>query len=271
MATQQIFFHNGIKAEASPILVSIPHAGTEIPEELQSHFNPQLQRELPDTDWGLRELYDFCFELGIPVWTARFSRLVIDLNRPTTGPALYQDQRRQTEALPTTTFMGEALYLPGHEPQAEEKIRRQKLYYDPYYAALEEALQASRRRFPQVLLWDAHSIRRHVASLSEQAFPDLILGDRKGQTAHPRCLELARDWLRQGPYQLSLNEPFQGGQITRHFGRRQQGISSLQLEMSQDLYWDANRGDFAPAGRASLALHLKKVLTELKKNLELGL
>jgi N-formylglutamate deformylase len=41
-----------------PLLVSMPHTGTEIPTELQSHYADRALG-LEDTDWHLHRLYDF--------------------------------------------------------------------------------------------------------------------------------------------------------------------------------------------------------------------
>ena len=64
-----------------PFVLSIPHRGTEFPDELKDKYVPEFQEVLDDTDWFLEKLYDFAPELGITTIYAKYSRWVIDLNR----------------------------------------------------------------------------------------------------------------------------------------------------------------------------------------------
>jgi N-formylglutamate deformylase len=65
----------------APLLVSFPHAGTEIPNALASSMTPEA---LPraDVDWHQPQLYAFARSLGASTLVARFARHVVDLNRP---------------------------------------------------------------------------------------------------------------------------------------------------------------------------------------------
>ena len=64
-----------------PLLVSVPHAGTAIPDALRTAFVPRaLATE--DADWHLEKLYAFVRERGASLIVPRFARYVIDLNRP---------------------------------------------------------------------------------------------------------------------------------------------------------------------------------------------
>src|SRR5580692_5495420 len=106
----------------SPLLLSIPHSGTEIPEHLQpglrSHFLATC-----DTDWWVEQLYDFGVSLGATVVRTTLSRTVIDVNRDPSGQSLYPGQAT-TGLCPSTTFDGAALYTPGATPDADEVAAR---------------------------------------------------------------------------------------------------------------------------------------------------
>ena len=52
-----------------PLLVSMPHPGTYIPESLASDLTEEA-RGLPDTDWHVPSLYDFLDEMGASVLVA---------------------------------------------------------------------------------------------------------------------------------------------------------------------------------------------------------
>lgn len=229
-----------------PLLMSAPHVGVAVPSELTDQFAPEPLAELRDTDWLVHELYAFAVGMGVTLLEAQISRYVVDLNRPAAGPSLYSDSRRQTDVIPLTDFDGTPLYLPGHQPDAAERQRRIALYYDPYHAALERELLDLQREFSDVILFDAHSIRRSVPSLDARPFPDLILGDRDGTSAASALSQAIVTTLRSSPYHVSHNNPFKGGQITRRWGQPDLGIHALQLEMSQDIYLADDDGSSRP-------------------------
>lgn len=220
-----------------PIIVSVPHSGTEFPGDIKATMNAGLISAPDDTDWFVHQLYDFAPAMGITLIHARYSRWVIDLNRDPDNTPLYNDGRVITELTPTRTFLDQPLYV-GAPPDAQEIERRLNLYYWPYYRRIREELFALRDEFGQVLLWDAHSIRRMVPTIRPKPFPDLILGDRDDATADARLIETALDRLSDSPFDVAHNDPFKGGKITRHFGRPSEGIHALQLEMTKTLYMD---------------------------------
>ncbi|MEE8371799.1 MAG: N-formylglutamate amidohydrolase, partial [Sphingomonadales bacterium] len=53
----------------SPLLVSIPHAGTELPEDMKSRLTAAAA-PLPDTDWHVEKLYDFAPNLDATLLVA---------------------------------------------------------------------------------------------------------------------------------------------------------------------------------------------------------
>ena len=99
------------KAGRLPMLVSMPHVGTDIPDEVAARLAPCAQARA-DTDWHLPELYGFLEEMGVSVLSARWSRYLIDLNRPPENTNLYPGMST-TGLCPVDTFGDERLYLPG--------------------------------------------------------------------------------------------------------------------------------------------------------------
>jgi N-formylglutamate deformylase len=255
-------FHLSQPARRVPILLSIPHCGVEFPKEISAKLIPRYVEDPEDTDWFVDELYPFAADIGITVLRARFSRYVVDLNRDPASRPLYTDGRLETELVPTRSFAGEPLYA-GPVPDAAEKARRVAAYYDPYHSRLKALVSDLRREFGSVLVYDAHSIRRLVPTIRPTPFPDLILGDQKGRTAGPALTRIALETLGEGgQYQIGHNDPFQGGYITRHYGRPEEGVHALQLEMSQDVYLD-EEGMLDPKKTEPLRRRLRKTLEGL--------
>ncbi|PTN07367.1 N-formylglutamate amidohydrolase [Mangrovibacterium marinum] len=251
----------------SPIVLSIPHSGTEIPEELREEFKTEM---LPadDTDWFVDDLYAFGKELGILTIKANYSRLLIDLNRNLDGVPLYSDGRVITSVCPATDFNGTPIYTDERISVSSEEIKRRKeKYFSPYYAAVQSLLDEVHQKFGVALLWDCHSIRRYVPGVRTEKFPDLILGTADGATVPVELEQLVSRKLASGNYQLSLNTPFKGGNITRCFGLVQQKQYAIQLEMSKDIYMDDSETKYHPARAAKLQQLLRETLQELDNNL----
>lgn len=222
-----------------PVILSVPHSGVEFPEEIKSHFRAEMAAQPDDTDWFVHDLYDFAPELGITVIHAKYSRWVIDLNRDPESKPLYTDGRIITELAPKTDFLGNEIYVDKtFIPTRKEIERRLENYYRPYYRKIESLLAERVEEFGQVLLWDAHSIRRFVPTIRREPFPDLILGDADEKSAAKEVIEIALNALRKGKYDVSHNTPFKGGHITRRFGNPETGVHALQLEMTKTNYMD---------------------------------
>lgn len=251
-----------------PILLSVPHCGTEFPDELREAYEPNLMRSPDDTDWFVDKLYDFAPAMGMIMITARYSRWVIDLNRDPQSKPLYSDGRIITGLCPVTTFLGEPLYRDQRKEISGDEInRRVNEYYVPYHSKVQDILTDLKSRFGSVLLWDCHSIRQVVPTISKEKFPDLILGDADGTSASPGIIETILSTLDHSRYHVKHNHPFKGGQITRHFGKPTEQQHAIQLEMTKVNYMkdDELRYDEGRAGemRTLLKRVFEKVINAL--------
>jgi len=246
----------------APILLSVPHCGTEFPEELKKDFFPDMMAAPDDTDWFVDQLYSFASELGITMITAKYSRWVVDLNRNHKSTPLYNDGRIITGLCTTTDFHGNEIYRQNTPDQAEVD-RRVELYYDPYYRKIQEQLDEIKDAFGHVLLWDAHSIRQYVPTIREERFPDMILGSVDETSASNTLIQSALASLSSGAFELKHNTPFKGGQITRTFGRPNENQHALQLEMNKILYMDDTEMTFDEARANKMRSVLRKTLTDL--------
>ncbi|MEO6517381.1 MAG: N-formylglutamate amidohydrolase, partial [Pseudoxanthomonas sp.] len=102
----------------APLLISLPHDGTAVPEALLSRLSDSAQR-VPDTDWHVSRLYDFARAMGASMIVPKYSRYVVDLNRPPDDVSLYPGQNT-TGLCPHLQFSGEPVYRPGQEPDEAE-------------------------------------------------------------------------------------------------------------------------------------------------------
>jgi len=217
------------------LLISLPHVGTQIPEELRGRYTPEALA-LADTDWHLEHIYDFAAELGASLLVPRLSRYVIDLNRPPRDEPLYQGANN-TELCPTRSFSGEALYRPGCAPAADEITRRRRACWEPYHEALRKELDRLRAAHGHALLLDGHSIRSQLPWLFAGTLPDLNLGTASGHSCAPQLrTALASVLAAQDRYTQVVDGRFRGGYITRQYGRPLDGVHAVQMEMCWSCY-----------------------------------
>jgi N-formylglutamate amidohydrolase len=250
-----------------PILISVPHSGTEVPQDILDRFNPAVH-DLDDTDWFVHDLYGFAADMGITVLHARFHRWVIDLNRTPDSAPLYTDGRSITELVPTKTFAVQPIYQTGQEPTKEEIQQRLETYYKPYHEQLEKQLSALQQQFSHVLLFEAHSIRQLVPSIQPVAFPDMILGTNDGASAHASIGANALEVLQAGKYKVQYNHPFKGGYITRHFGQPTQKRHAIQLEMTKINYMEDDERTYSPERAKEMQTLLKGLFEKIAETLQ---
>jgi N-formylglutamate deformylase len=250
-------------AGSTPLIISVPHAGTAIPEELAPRLTP-LALTLPDTDWHVAELYDFAPALGATMLIAQYSRYLIDLNRPPDDAALYSAAPK-TGLCPTASFAGEPLYLAGDAAlDASEIARRRGQYWQPYHDALRALLTQTRERFGYALLLDAHSIRSVVPRLFEGRLPDINVGTNRGSACTPALTQALRTRLgSQARWSQVFDGRFTGGYITRHYGRPASGVHAVQIELAQSAYMDEAGTDYEPARAAPLRELLGSIVAAL--------
>jgi N-formylglutamate deformylase len=220
-----------------PLLVSMPHVGTEIPVDLRARYVPRALA-VEDADWHLERLYAFADAMGASVLQPRHARYVIDLNRPPDDAPMYPGASN-TELCPTRFFTGDPLHGQGRAPDATERLRLRALYWQPYHDALAAELKRLREAHGFAVLWDAHSIRSQIPWLFDGVLPDLNIGTAGGASAAPQVTEAVAGAAAAWPgVSHVVNGRFKGGHITRHYGRPHEGVHAVQLEMVQKLYME---------------------------------
>lgn len=244
----------------APLLISLPHDGSAIPDAISARMLPAAQRSV-DTDWHVGRLYQpLADALGASVLRPVASRYVIDLNRPADGQALYPG-RRETGLVSTIGFDGQPLYRDGAEPSADEIQRRVNEFWRPYHDALSQELDRLLAEHGRVVLWEGHSIRSRVPMLFEGQLPDFNLGTADGASCTPALQAKLQSILEgQSRYSFVVNGRFKGGYITRHYGRPQAGVQAVQLELAQLNYMDEDSFAYDEAKAAMLQQTIEQLL-----------
>ena len=246
---------------SSCLVVNVPHAGTYIPPNIAKTLT-QTGRAVVDTDWHVDRLVEFVTGQNATLLVASHSRTVVDLNRAAEGGLLYPGQV-ETSLCPTESFDGDPLYS-SVLPTGDEIEERTTLYWRPYHAALEAELTRIKAIHGTVRLLDMHSIRGRVPRLFEGRLPDLNIGTNSGASADPALVARVVDAGRaHRDFSLVLDGRFKGGAITRSYGRPEDGMHAIQIEIVQEAYMDeADTQHFDPHRAAPLMLALANMVKE---------
>lgn len=216
----------------APLVIAFPHGGTDmagLDEQFISPWHAQI-----DTDWWIAELYAFAADMGATLVATDISRSVIDMNRDPSGTSLYPGQAT-TELCPTTTFDGEPLYRFG-EPDETEILQRLHSYHRPYHDRLTAELDRLKAVRGRVVLYDAHSIRSHVPRLFDGELPQFNIGTNGGATCASELETVVANICAASGRSHVVNGRFKGGWTTRHYGRPDDGIHAIQMELAQRGY-----------------------------------
>ena len=210
------------KQSNSPLVISIPHSGTDIPQDFAPLCNLAAKRE--HTDWALEELVAPLSETTL---VATVSRYIVDLNRfkPRAG-------KTTQPIIPRIDEVGHHLFnnYPSKQKQADWLDR----YYTPYYLHLENLLNEKSEQHKRVLLVDLHSYDDKLFKTT-----DIILGTRKKQTLSPDTLEKLQVPFHEEGLTTRVDTPFSGGNIIATFGK-QARIEAVQIEVPYSLYLEGH-------------------------------
>ncbi len=235
---------------SAPLLISLPHTGTEIPAELAGDFvSPWLARK--DADWWIERLYDFAETLGASVLRTAISRSVIDVNRDPSGASLYPGQAT-TGLCPSTSFDGEPLYREGCAPDQAAIAARRVAYFEPYHAALAGELARLRAIHPCVVLYDCHSIRSEIPRLFPGTLPVFNIGTNDGASCAPELTAAIEAICGATGWPFVSNARFKGGWITRHHASPDSGVHAVQMELACRGYMSEPVGDMSANNWPSL-------------------
>ncbi|HEY0028440.1 MAG TPA: N-formylglutamate amidohydrolase [Allosphingosinicella sp.] len=235
----------GPDAPASPVILSVPHAGRVYsPALLRSARLPQARLETLEDRLVDRLVWRAVADGAVAV-IADVPRAEIDLNRDERelDPAMVAPRPHPNDVDDTPRTRGGLGLVPARiagvgsiwrqRIPAAEVARRVGQVHRPYHAALEAELAAARARFGIAVLLDCHSMPPRSESGGEAP---IVLGDRFGTSISADLIDAAERTVREAGFRVARNAPYAGGHITARHGRPGEGVHALQLEIDRSLY-----------------------------------
>ncbi|MBN8553316.1 MAG: N-formylglutamate amidohydrolase [Caulobacterales bacterium] len=238
-----------VAPDPSPLIYTVPHAGRVIPvsarERLQATETTIRSLEDPLVD----ELVDGTQTQGATLLVNRTARAVVDVNRDPgeLDPGLVSDgigrdtprTRAGLGVVPRLGGDGRVLWRGRLDP-AEIQARISAVHA-PYHAALAGLMQQTRARFGLAVLIDWHSMPAAAAEVEGRRSglkPDIVLGDRFGQSAEAAITGLIRQAFESRGRRVVMNRPFAGGHTTQVWARPAEGFHAVQIEINRSIYLD---------------------------------
>src|SRR5262245_11305439 len=230
--------------DSIPFIVHVPHASTEIPEDLRSELlldDQALMRELMAmTD----HFTDRIAAMAVGMQTViRFpvSRLVVDPER-FTEDAVEVMAARGMGVIYTQTSEGLPLRTPPTEVHRQALLNR---YYHPHHERLADAVECIVATLGQAILLDLHSFpsRPLPYELDQRTYrPDICFGTDSYHTP-TELLEVATATATAAGYSTSINAPFAGTLVPSRHYKRNRAVKSLMIELRRDLYMNEQNAE----------------------------
>lgn len=257
-----------------PFVLNSPHSGSHYPKAFleSSRLTAHAIRSSEDT--MVDELFMPSAQLGLPMLSANFPRAYLDVNREPyeLDQTMFAEQLpgyANTRSIRVSSGLGTIakIVAEGEEIYARkldvtDALARIENIYKPYHAMLRNLLAKTHVRFGCAVLVDCHSMPSNNTVQLNENRPDFVLGDRFGSSCAPALIHNARNILRDLGYHVELNKPYAGGFITEHYGRPENGLHAMQIEINRGLYM--NETTFAKsAGFDALSEDLKTFVSDL--------
>ena len=234
----------------SPFLFTSDHYGRIIPHALGDLGVPssELERHIA-WDIGIAGVAERLSDhLGVHLIAQRYSRLVIDCNRP-------------PGAASSIPVISEATAVPGNEGLSDEskEIRRREIF-DPYHRRIDEVIEARLHRGQPTVLLSLHSFTPVYAGV-ERPWHIAALYQRD-RTLPPLLLQQLRA---EGDLVVGDNEPYAVDDATDYtipVHAEMRGLINTGIEIRQDLIADQS-------GQQQWADRLARILKQVEETLRM--
>ena len=243
------FLRVGPGIPASPVVLSVPHAGRAYSPELIRASRLPLDRLESLEDRLVDRLIWRAVAEGSTALVAQVPRAEIDLNRderevdaamvsppPPSRALLATARTRGGLGLVPSRISGAGAIWLGRMTGAE-LTRRIDTVHRPYHEALARLLEEARDRFGVAILLDCHSMPPRDKA---KGGAELVFGDRHGASIALDFLEAAIAAAEAEGFSAVRNTPYAGGYITARHGRPERGVHALQLEIDRSTYLGAD-------------------------------
>ena len=200
-----------------PLIISVPHAGLTVPQEVRDYCALAPEQILTDSDEGAAEIYDLKSEVAAHI-TTDVARAVLDLNRA-------EDDRGRDGIVKTHTCYNTRVYRKSVPEDVVEILLER--YYRPYHRRLSEFAANAKVGV------DCHTMAAvgpPSATDSDCERPKICLSNAHGTCPQEWFEKLVQCLEASFESEISINHPFKGGYIIRSHSSE---LPWIQVEISR--------------------------------------
>lgn len=214
-----------------PFLISIPHGGTVIPNEVKNEICITTQDLFDDSDSFTQEIYNVS-EVVESVVMFDIARAFVDVSRAENMlPPEFTDG-----VIKSATCYNKPIYKNGFLSNKEVIKSLLDKYYQPYHTEIKTSLENKNIK----LALDCHSMAEFAPSIAPDKGkrPLINLGDAEGKACDSSITKLLRESFIEvfhlNAEDVTINHPFKGGYITKTYGNNPKPF--IQIELNRSMY-----------------------------------
>ena len=241
MLTSSIF--NFKTTKQSILFLNSPHSGRNYSDFIKYFSNLSMNDMRKSEDTYIDLLFDNKL-LNINFLTANFPRIFVDLNRSPLeldssmwsgkfNASIFNESQKVKSGIgviPKICFNGKKVY---NDLLLFKEARRRLLnYYFPYHRKIRTLIDYIKKNHNKVLILDCHSMSSEIVSEGT----DIVLSNNRNKSANPKITNILQKIFESYCYKVSINNPFEGGFITKYYGKPVNHINVIQIEINKKLY-----------------------------------
>ena len=231
------------KTKKSFLFINSSHSGRNYSDFIKYFPNLSINdmRESEDTYVDL--LFDNKI-LDINFLSANFPRIFVDLNRSPLeldssmfrgkfNASIFNKSQKVNSGIgviPKVCFSGKKVY--DNFLLFEEARKRLLNYYFPYHRKISMLIKYIKKNHGKVIILDCHSMSSEIVSEST----DIVISNNENKSANPIITDILKKLFKAYGYEVSINNPFEGGFITKYYGKPTNHVNVLQIEINKKLY-----------------------------------
>ena len=255
-------------------IFSSPHSGQAYGETFKNDYQIEFLKLRSSEDAFVNQLFSKVVDYGAQLISANVPRAFVDLIRSDDEldhnlisglPNKYKNKRISSGLGVIPRVVANGTVIRSGKISYNDANERLKHYYYPYHDKLSEILRKTKENFGRVILYDCHSMPQEaVKSLgsSWEKIPDIVLGDCYGEASDRKLLEKTANVFKKQGLQVSINQPFSGGFITKNYGHPILKQDAIQIEVNRSLYMNELKIE-----KADNFNEFKKVISKVLKEL----
>lgn len=241
MLTSSIF--NLKKTQKSFLFLNSSHSGRNYSDFVKYFSNLSVNDMRKSEDTYIDLLFDNKM-LNINYLIANFPRIYVDLNRSPLeldasmwsgkfNASIFNKSQKVNSGIgviPKVCFNGKKIY---NDLLLFKEARRRLLnYYFPYHKKIRMLIDYIKKNHNKVIILDCHSMSSEIVSEST----DIVLSNDRNKSANPIITNILQKLFEAHGYKVSINNPFEGGFITKYYGKPINHVNVIQIEINKKLY-----------------------------------